>query len=147
VNDDSFALRGVSSDSAEFEVESSVKEQMMASLKSAPTSFTVPFREDRHAWERAHVFFQKYMGAPKGQAPLITKIVKNTWVLSNRHIGTAPFRCEVKKREDRAAFGYHIACEAGAGRDPYDAHLNAQNLARFIRDGRFEVSLINDSTR
>lgn len=124
-------------------VESSVQEQALDSLMQTPTSFPIEYRADRHAWERARVFFDKYLSPPdqKNQA-VVTKVRKETWILTNRDLRPSHFIYEVKRVDGRKGYTYSVSCEPVGNSASQDAQMNARNLARFIRDGSLEVSLL-----
>jgi hypothetical protein len=109
---------------------------------STPTEFDVSIEQDRYAWERARFFLENYSGTEGEPHNAVVKVVG-----SRRGLGSAPstanqYSYEVFKDFYAGGYRYSVNCVAGPGGASQQAALNAGNLARFIRDGKLEVSLL-----
>lgn len=121
------------------------KQQAIEALNSTPTQFVMDFPEDPNSWERAFIFFNKYTARQS-----IFESDKPVWnsKISNFNAPSDSFHYEVTRRLEKNGFKYSISCIPNpqlidskvASND--QAALNARNLARFIREGTLEVSLL-----
>lgn len=123
------------------EVAATTKDQAREEILTTPTVFSVSFEDDVHSWERARFFLENYAGARPGHSSSLTKVVGSRWSLESNP-GVSAYRYEVTKDSDSAGFTYHVGCAAGPDGDASQAVLNAANFARFIRDGKLEMSLL-----
>lgn len=123
------------------EVSATLEEQARSEVLSTPTVFNVPFADDPYSWERARFFLENYAGGGVGHASAVTKVVADRWSLASNPAATH-YTYEVTKDAVASGFTYHVSCIAGVGGESSQAGLNAGNLARFIREGRLEVSLL-----
>jgi hypothetical protein len=92
------------------------------------------------AWERARFFFEKYVAREESRAPVVSKVIGTRWALTNGKNG--PYVYEVWKDSVSKGFKYTVRCTAQNGGQVQEAQMNAGNLARFIREGKLEVSLL-----
>jgi hypothetical protein len=129
------------------EVAATTEDQARDEVLATPTVFRVAFEDDVYSWERARFFLENYVGASNGHSSAVTKVVGSRWSLESNP-GLAGYQYEVAKDLGDGGFTYRVTCAPatsngaqGAG-DPAQAALNAGNLARFIRDGKLEVSLL-----
>jgi hypothetical protein len=123
------------------EVAETTQDQARQEILTTPTVFDVSFEDDPHSWERARFFLENYIGASSGHSSALTKVVGSRWSLeSNPALVT--FRYEVSKDEGAHSFTYRVSCIPAQNGDVGQAALNAGNFARFIRDGKLEMSLL-----
>ena len=112
------------------------EEELLASVAAHPTSFTIPFEQDPQSWMRATTFFKFYLkeSVPKGAVNKLT----------NWNNTQAPYRYSITKNPTSGGYSYHIACTANPtqGGRPEAQQRNAQNVARFIREGVLELSIL-----
>ncbi len=123
------------------EVSATPEDQARQEVLSTPTVFLVPFADDPYSWERARFFLENYVGGAAGHASAVTKVVGDRWSLASNPT-VQHYSYEVAKDAGEAGFTYQVSCVAGVGGDSGQAGLNAGNLARFIREGKLEVSLL-----
>ena len=122
------------------EVAATPEEQARDEILAAPTEFVVPIEQDRFAWERARFFLENYGGGGGTPSNAVVKVVGSRRGLSSAP-GPSPYTYEVFKDFFPEGYRYSIRCVTTNG-DTSDAALNAGNFARFIRDGKLEVSLL-----
>ena len=122
------------------EVDQTVDDQARSAVLEAPTSFVVSFDDERLAWERARFFFEHYVRKGAAGAPVVSRVVGTRWSLTNGDEG--PFIYEVSKVSVSQGFRYTVKCAPQGGRPNSASALNAGNLARFIREGKLELSLL-----
>ncbi|MBX7144965.1 MAG: hypothetical protein K1X79_10975 [Oligoflexia bacterium] len=124
----------------EFEIVSP-EEQVAQSLAETPKHFIVEYTEAQHAAERVEYFFQNYTSGFKqiqDQGPSAATII------TNRAEASGGYQYTVERTVTAQGFQYIVNCEAsGPGAQPAAADRNARNLARFIREGQLEISLIS----
>jgi hypothetical protein len=125
------------------EVSATPEDQAKQDILNTPTVFTVSFEEDPYSWERAKFFLEKYAGGGAGHSSVVTRIVGSRLSLASNPAAT-DFSYEVSKDPTEGGFNYHVGCSAAVTGDPNQAALNAGNLARFIRDGKLELSLLEN---
>ena len=111
--------------------------QMLEDLNSTPTTFVVDIVEDHYAWERAQTFFRDYANT---KPRLLER--RGRLVLFNQPAEGTNFIYSVEKERQSTGIRYTVECQTQK-LDPAAAQLNAHNLARFIRDGTLELSLLN----
>ncbi|MFN4896457.1 MAG: hypothetical protein ACK5GN_02175 [Pseudomonadota bacterium] len=131
----------VQASSHNLEVSATPEDQARQEVAATPTVFTVAFADDPYSWERARFFLENYTGGGSGHASAVMGIAGDRWSLSSNP-AAQQYRYEVSKDAGEGEFTYHVSCLPGVGGDPAQAALNAGNLARFIRDGTLEVSLL-----
>jgi hypothetical protein len=116
-------------------------EMAKSEIVESPLSFIVPFSEDDQAWERARFFLESYLGTSGARSSAVSRVVGDSWsLLSNPSYGR--YMYEVSKRAGEGGFSYVVSCRSGVDNSAQDARLNAGNFARFIREGKLEVSLL-----
>jgi len=124
--------------SFEIEVES-VEQQALGAVASTPLEFLVPLQEADEAWSRALLFFSQYTsaeGRPREVGPRLVEV-------STEGESSDPYRYTVRRLVTPQGYSFAVKCEAnGAERIAGLAEQNGRNLARFIRDGTLEVSLL-----
>lgn len=131
----------VQADRYGLEVAQTTQDQARQEILSTPTVFDVSFEDDPHSWERARFFLENYIGASSGHSSALTKVVGSRWSLESNP-ALESFRYEVSKDEGSDSFTYRVHCVPLRTSDADQAALNAGNFARFIRDGKLEVSLL-----
>jgi len=122
------------------EVAATPEDQARDEILAAPTEFVVPIEQDRFAWERARFFLENYGGGAGTPSNAVVKVVGSRRGLSSAP-GPSPYTYEVFKDFSGEGYRYSVRCVTTSG-DGSDATLNAGNFARFIREGRLEVSLL-----
>jgi len=122
------------------EVAATPEDQARDEILAAPTEFFVPIEQDRFAWERARFFLENYGGGGATPSNAVVKVVGSRRGLSSA-AGPSPYTYEVFKDFSPEGYRYSIRCVTTNG-DTSNAALNAGNFARFIRDGKLEVSLL-----
>ena len=116
-------------------------EQLLRDVMDAPTSFLVPAADDFYAWERALYFIGRYTSgieirSGKGPDAPVS--------LTNKAAGGDRYSYQVTKSAGASGMAYIVECRPRApGAAPAMAERNARNLARFIRDGTIELSLLD----
>jgi hypothetical protein len=122
------------------EVAATPEDQARDEILAAPTEFVVPIEQDRFAWERARFFLENYGGGGGTPSNAVVKVVGSRRGLSSAP-GPSPYTYEVFKDFSGEGYRYSVRCVTTNG-DGSDAALNAGNFARFIREGKLEVSLL-----
>jgi hypothetical protein len=124
------------------EVDQTVDDQARQAILETPTTFDLSFEEERSAWERARFFFEQYLaGTPSdGRSGVVVKVVGARWSLTNAVV--KGYQYEVSKEQEAGVVHFAVRCVAQIGAQQHLAQLNAANLARFIRSGTLERSLI-----
>jgi hypothetical protein len=122
------------------EVAETPEDQARAEVLAAPTEFLVPIEQDRFAWERARFFLENYGSGTGAQSNAVVKVVGSRRGLASAP-GPSPYSYEVFKDFSGSGYQYSVKCLSTDGDGELSA-LNAGNFARFIRDGKLEVSLL-----
>jgi hypothetical protein len=122
------------------EVAATPEEQAREEILAAPTEFVVPIEQERFAWERARFFLENYGGGGATPSNAVVKVVGSRRGLSSAP-GPSPYTYEVFKDFLAEGYRYSVRCVTTQG-TASNAALNAGNFARFIRDGKLEVSLL-----
>ncbi len=125
------------------EVAATPEDLARAEVLSSPTDFEVTIDQDRYAWERTHLFLESYVDPAKAPIRPITKVVGSRWGLASPPV-QAGYVYEVWREAVPNGFRYSVRCVPGPQASKQQAALNAANLARFIRDGKLEVSLLSE---
>jgi len=122
----------------EIEVET-IEDQAIAEILSTPTEFVVTYSDDHYSWERAMIFLQSHTSKQSFQhisSPQEMVIVSNHGAMQDN------YWYNVEKASHPEGWFYRVkVLPAGAG-SHHLADRNARNLARFIRNGILERSLI-----
>lgn len=131
----------VRADQHDLESALTTEDQARNEVLLAPTAFEVSFADDVHSWDRARFFLENYVPAPPGHQSVVTKVVGVEWSLESNPALTS-YRYTVSKHALDGSFAYKVGCLAGRGGNLSQAALNAGNFARFIREGKLEISLL-----
>lgn len=124
----------------EYEFES-IEDGAINAVNAAETDFFVPFYEDTASWDRAKIFFLQYLKVNSLRDVLQSG--SKAAILSNSGMKGAAYAYEIKKEEFGNGFNYSVNCKPqGAGATRLQATKNAKNVARFIREGTLETSLL-----
>lgn len=118
----------------------SPEEQLVSAVASSPTSFVLDAQDANQAWKRAQLFFRQYtsrfvfrkMGAGEGA------------MLVSRDDTPDKYLYRVEKRPRERGFEFIVVCAPNlpsASREV--ASQNSKNLARFLREGTLEMSLLD----
>lgn len=132
------------SDGVSLEVAESVDQQAAAEVAATSPTFSVSIDEDGVYWMRAKLFFEKFLTTDSGsKTPVITKIMGRKWLLLSSPSVAGNYSYEVAKDELPGAYRYHVRCtqRKNLGNQQV-AEMNARNVARFIRNGKLEISLL-----
>lgn len=123
-----------------FEVTSSVDESVSAVSKT-PLKFTIPLKQDSAAWARANFFLTQYTLSKK----VSRKEIPGGDRLTGGTFGPDKYAYEVKRIVDSRGSTYAVRCilKNPPGKVDKKAEQNAKSLARFIREGELELSLIS----
>lgn len=121
-----------------FEVVSPI-DQAKEEIAKMPQDFVIPSSDDLYAWERTETFFKSYTKNPNRvrQGSVGTRSA-----ITNRGVFGERYQFAVTKEEVAQGYRYKVNCflpPNTAG----DCDLNAKNVARFIRDGYIETTLLN----
>lgn len=125
----------------DLEVSATPEDQARQEVVETPTVFAVAFADDPHSWERAKFFLENYIGSSSGHTSVVTRVVGDRWSLASNPT-VQQYVYEVSKDAGEGGYTYQVSCVPGTGGDQNQAALNAGNLARFIREGKLEVSLL-----
>ncbi len=111
-----------------------VQDQALLDIQSAPTDFTVDFSDSQYAWQRARMFFNQYT---TGAAVSDSK-------LSNVKSEHDLYFYEVRRALVNGGYRYSVQSvpRSKSASSNMLAFQNAKNLARFIKEGTLEVSLL-----
>lgn len=108
-------------------------------VMATPTDFTVDSGDDRRSWERARVFFTQFTASSK---PVREVYGSKMRVLSNDNNDQTKYHYTVERSEAPQGYRYRVTCDAVGGARDDKSVRNAKNLARFIRQGNLEASLL-----
>ena len=116
----------------------SVKDQALAEIEAAPLEFLIEFQNDSAVWQRAKSFFPLYLGEVSAPGPL----GKENQICSGLKNNPTYSYC-IKRSPGKGGMRYQVSCApVGPEATPVFAERNARNLARFLREGTLEVSLL-----
>jgi len=120
-----------------------IEQQIVEAVMASPKEFIVPFSNEQAAWERVLYFFREYADL---QTPFITSLASNTIQITNQHDAAKtgkPYIYMVEKFPVSGGMKFRIHCIPNGNRGTRDlADTNARNVARFIRDGTLERSIL-----
>lgn len=111
----------------------SFKEQVREEIEEHPTQFQVPKQSDAQAWTRAQLFFRDY--------ELTTPIVSKNEIKSNPK-AESRFLYQISRVGRGKEVEYVVNCVGREPRDTESAEVNARNVARFLKEGQLELSLL-----
>lgn len=114
--------------------------QAIDDISSTTKSFVVSFADDQHSRERAELFLRDYAG---GFEYANNQGASHTSVFSNRSATNSAYSYEIERTMLGNGYQYVVMCvpRAETASDEL-ADRNARNVARFIKDGHLEVSLL-----
>jgi len=111
-----------------------VEQQALEEVEAISPSFFLNRTEDRDAWNRARFFFQTYTyGEPK----LTSELFETNRDPQNKYL------YRLTRSKTPQGIHYVVVCSSGAGEPTAEAMRNAKNLARFIKHGALEMSLLH----
>ena len=114
-----------------------VEQQALESIMETPSEFALPRHQDVYAWERAAIFFDTH--TPGGTTTVHTP---DHMTLSNRNPEKG-YIYSVERQNLGDQFSYKVRCMPQTREaNRIDGVKYAKNLARFIKDGTLEVSLL-----
>jgi hypothetical protein len=125
----------------EFEI-IGVEEQALSAIAVAPLSFSLSSEDEKHAWIRALLFFKKYTS--KMDLRALGGVRPRQLVTSAASIEDLYLYSVEKSVGKNGNIDFLVACKPQSRESASisGAERNARNLARFIRDGILEESLI-----
>jgi hypothetical protein len=123
------------------EVAATTEDLARSEVLQSPTDFDVTIEQDRYAWERTHLFLENYVEPQRSPVRPITKVVGSRWGLASPAV-QGGYVYEVWREAIPDGFHYSVRCLSAPEASKEQAALNAANLARFIRDGKLELSLL-----
>lgn len=107
-----------------------VEDQALEDVLATPLVFELPPNEQVAAWNRARYFFKSQTASSKEQSDAIGNGPNET------------YHYLVRRTLKNALSRYEVECIAKSPALQTMADRNARNLARFLRDGTLEVSLL-----
>lgn len=136
------APQGSQKPQVQFEVVT-VEEQALEAIAQTPTEFTVSQQQDEEIWERSHLFFKTYTsGATASEFDYPSPGV----MLHTRSSSKDRYLYEIERRAAPGGYRYAVSCSRNPsmGRAAYDLSArNGKNVARFLREGHLELSLLD----
>ncbi len=140
------AARGLPSDLARvgemgLEVAATTQDQARDEIISTPTIFTIDRDQDSYSWDRAKFFLENYIGVAPQHSSVMTRVVGNRFSLVSNPAQES-YTYEVVKEVSRYGFLYSVTCTPTNKGSASQAALNAGSFARFIKDGKLEISLL-----
>lgn len=140
------AAKGVPSDLARvgdmgLEVASTTQDQARDEILSTPTVFTIDRDQDSYSWDRAKFFLENYIGVAPQHSSVMTRVVGNRFSLVSNPAQES-YTYEVAKEMSQEGFLYSVTCTPTNKGSVSQAALNAGSFARFIKDGKLEISLL-----
>lgn len=111
----------------------SFQEQVREEVEEHPTQFQLPKQSDAQAWTRAQLFFRDY--------ELTTPIVSRNEIKSNPKEDKR-FLYQISRVGHGKEVEYVVNCVGREPRDSEVAEVNAKNVARFLKEGQLELSLL-----
>ena len=127
------------------------QDQALHAIAAAPREFQLNFGEAQYAWERTQIFFSSHTDGAflKMASEGGTSGSENYASITNAPGGRVRsgakdnFIYDVRKIPVRGGFRFQVNCvPASATGDKNAAKRNALNLARFIKNGELEASLL-----
>lgn len=133
----------------ELEVASVVspKEQAIEEIQNTPKEFVVDHSEALITEQRLNIFLSQYLpneshGIPANSADVVSR--KAAFGGPMVHVArSSNFLYTITQSFTQDGLRYQVKCASvAAGKGKIEADLNARNLARFIKDGMLEVSVL-----
>jgi len=122
----------------EIDVET-VEAQAASAVASTPLEFLVPLKEADGAWARTRLFFSQYVS---GDA-VVTEVSDRASEISTATENGEKFRYKVRRTITPNGYRFVVECAPMKGGEAFfPAQQNARNLARFIREGTLELTLL-----
>ncbi len=114
----------------------SSQELILEEIEGMPTQFALDVPSSKAAWVRAVLFVQEHT---KGSAE-----IEGDRIVSCSNHPENQFIYRIKKHESEMGAEFEISCEPVEKTPAKQASalLNAKNLARFLRNGELELSLL-----
>ncbi len=123
------------------EVASTTQDQAREEILATPTVFIVDRDQDSYSWDRAKFFLENYIGVAAEHSSVMTRVVGNRFSLVSNPAQKS-YTYEVAKEMTKEGFIYSVTCSPTSEGAASQAALNAGSFARFIKDGKIEVSLL-----
>lgn len=118
-----------------------IEQQAKEAIINTPTEFRLPLREDSAAWARVELFFRQYT---KSGYPGVRSLPGGGLLVSNISVADDRYAYSVEKYMAGGEMTYLIECRANQALGGVTRYCqpNAQNLARFIKEGQLELSYL-----
>lgn len=147
----SVTAKGVPSDLARardmgLEVAATSQDQARDEILSTPTVFAIDRDQDSYSWDRAKFFLENYIGVTPQHSSVMTRVVGSRFSLVSNPAQDS-YTYEVAKEMNKDGFLYAVTCTPTSKGSAAQAALNAGSFARFIKDGKLEVSLLPQQTK
>lgn len=121
-----------------------IEEQAAQAVNESATDFVVPESEQSITWERSKLFFSTYTSGMEEQEfdyprPGVSMVThprdKDKYI----------YEIEYSQAKNNDGYRYVVSCSRNSrkGGSDYSAHRNAKNVARFVREGNLELSLLD----
>jgi|GEM_PF-4646490 len=119
------------------------QDQLVEDVRNTPKEFIVPYTQEQAAWDRVLYFFSQYAGL---KTPFITSLSSNIVQITNRHDKSASvpaYFYMIEKFPVAQGVKFRVHCFPNGDRGSRDlAETNARNVARFVKEGRLERSIL-----
>lgn len=121
-----------------------VEDQARTAVVASATDFILPSSQAAVAWERGLMFFRQYTSRFDTVVSAAGSAGLSKLELSNRRAADDVYVYTLKKRETGNGVRFIIECGPRDSRaSPALAQMNGRNLARFVREGTLELSLLS----
>ena len=125
------------------EVAASVDQQAAQEIGAFPAQFIIPIDEEPVVWSRAKLFLEKFLPTTGVTTPVIMKVVGKRWVLASNSKIPGGYGYEISRDELPGSYRLSVKCVPKSKEfSQQAAEMNAKNVARFLKEGRLEVSLL-----
>jgi len=107
---------------------------------ASDVDFTVELANGDDAWARALLFISQYTGE---KVPNPRALGERRVIITSEGASADPFIYRVVRFISPRGYRFHVSCEPRLpGGDREVAERNARNVARFIKEGTLELSLL-----
>lgn len=123
------------------EIAETSREHAKKQILNAPRTFEISKSEDAYSWDRARFFIENYSDTSGRRKSAVMRVIGGQWALAS-HPSLQGYRYQVIKRAHADSYVYTVSCAPDASGNQLQAELNEGNLARFVREGQLEMSLL-----
>ena len=117
-----------------------VEQQALEAIEHMPTEFHVEFQDDEAVWDRGHLFFRTYTRAGSYEENFDYPSPGTT--LRSKEGGDDLYTYEIERSQVSGGYRYLVHCSPRR-QTALQCARNAKNIARFLRDGHLELSLLH----